>query len=159
MDIDKIIDKVTSEVTTDVIRDEMRVKLEEFNKMILRNKLSLDDDMKMVSNYLDQSLYKVRDELLTTVNIHKDELMAKFDSIPEQVSQALPGLVDQSVIDAAFERAKDELIILNQIEEIRLKESLKLSMQECENRIIKTKEEFLDDQIKDVKSKLEVSNI
>lgn len=157
--MDAIIERVSSTVTTDVLQEEMQVKLEEFNRMIIRNKASLEEDLKIVSNQLDQSVYKVRDELLTTVNVHKDQLMKKFDNIPDQVADILPSLIDKSLLEAAVDRGKEEILIYNQTEGIRLKESLGGMVKECEERLIKAKEEFLEEQMKDIKSKLAVSTI
>ncbi len=159
VDVDAIIERVSSTVTTDVIKEEMRAKLEEFNRMIIRNKVSLEEDLKIVSNHLDQSLYKVRDELLTTANVHKDQLMQKFHNIPEQVSDLLPSLIDQSLLDAAVDRAKGEILVYNQDQEVRLKESLEGMLKQSEERLIKAKEEFLEEQMKDIKNKLAVSHI
>ena len=157
VDVDAIIERVSSTVTTDVLQEEMQAKLEEFNRMIMRNKASLEEDLKIVSNHLDQSVYKVRDELLTTVNVHKDQLMQKFDNIPEQVAGILPSLIDQSFLEASVDRAKEEILVYNQTEEMRLKESLEGMLKESEERLIKAKEEFIEEQMKDFKNKLAVS--
>ena len=125
--------------------------------MIIRNKYSLEEDLKIVSNRLDQSVYKVRDELLTIVNGNNDQLMQKFENIPAQVAGIIPSLIDQSCVEASVNKAKEEVLVYNQNEEKRLMVSLEGKLKESEERLIKAKEEYIEGQMKDFKSKLSVS--
>jgi len=148
---------ISKEADLEPLKGEFIEKIVELEAEIGIMKAANKQDYDELVKLMEAQYESMRAEYKADIIIIRNELLDRFNTIPQIVSAQLPALVDQDLIHESLEKARSELnehIIKTDGE---LRNLVIDSFKECKVTILADKEEFMESRIKDMNSKLAVS--
>ncbi len=150
---------INKETDLEPLKGEFIEKVVELEAEIGIMKAANEQDYDELVKAMKAQYESMRAEYKADIIVIRNELLDRFNTIPQIVSAQLPTLVDQDLIHESLERARSELneYIIKTDGELR---NLVIdSFKECKANILADKEQFMENRLKDMNSKLAVSYI